>query len=246
MADHFVQLIVERKFLRKSNMNKPLYYIPIFMQKVGFVVFYILHKTFVRIKVSGRENLLGLRAQGRPVIFALNHTSELDVTASPLILGFLSPLYPLYYVTAPKDKFDSFGWRNYIYGGIFFNILGGYPIRSGFKDYETSLETFIDLLDDRQTVLIFPEGKRTEDGKVGKARGGLGFLVYETGATVVPVSVNTFHDMAWWKYFGMQRRVKITILPPVLSEELTVTVDPTVEDYQNTSRIILDKIAKVL
>ncbi len=216
------------------------------MQKVGFVVFFILHKIFVRIKVEGRENLVGLKAQGRPVILALNHTSELDVTASPLILGFLSPLYPIYYVTAPKDVFNSFGWRNYIYGGIFFNILGGYPIRSGFKDYETSLETFIDLLDNKQTVLIFPEGKRTPDGTVQRARGGLGFLVYETGATVVPVAVNTFHDMAWWKYFGMQRRVKITILPPVLSEELVVKAEPVVEDYQEASHKILETIGKVL
>ncbi len=227
-------------------MIKPLYLIPIVMQKVGFAVFYILHKTFVRIKIEGRDNLAGLKGQGRPVIIAANHTSELDVTASPLVLGFISPLYPLYYITAPKDVFNSFGWRNYIYGGIFFNILGGYPIRSGFKDYETSLETFIDLLDQRQTVFIFPEGKRTQDGKIGNSRGGLGFLVYETGATVVPVAINTFFDMAWWKYFGFQRRVKITILKPVLAEELAVVDDPGVEDYRGATHKVMEKIAEVL
>lgn len=212
------------------------------MQKVGFVVFYILHKIFVQIKVEGRENLVGLKAKGNPVILALNHTSELDVTASPLILGFISPLYPIYYVTDPKVKFKTFGWRNYIYGGIFFNILGGYPIHSGYKDYETSLETFIDLLDQRQTVLIFPEGKRTPDGAIQKARGGLGFLVYETGATVVPVAINTFHDMAWWKYFGFQKKVKIKILEPILANELIETEEPVVEDYQKASHKVMEKI----
>ncbi len=216
------------------------------MQKVGFVVFYTLHKIFVRIKIEGRENLLGLKKAGNPVILALNHTSELDVTASPLILGFISPLYPIYYVTAPKEQFKTFGWRNYIYGGIFFNILGGYPINSGFKDYETSLETFIDLLDQRQTVLIFPEGKRTTDGTLQKARGGLGFLVYETRATVVPVVINTFHDMAWWKYFGFQRKVVIRILKPVLPEEVIKTEEPNVEDYRMASHEIMEKIQVVL
>lgn len=227
-------------------MNKPLYYIPLFMQKVGFAVFYVLHKIFVRIRVEGRENLKGLKAQGKPVILASNHTSELDVTASPLLLGFISPLYPIYYVTAPKEQFKSFGWRNYIYGGIFFNILGGYPTHSGFKDYETSLETFIDLLDQRQTVYIFPEGKRTPDGTIQKARGGLGFLVYETGATVVPIAINTFHDMAWWKYFGFQRKVVIKILDPIESEKIIETDSPVVEDYQNASAKILREIKKYI
>lgn len=227
-------------------MNKPLYYTPIFMQKVGFVVFFVLHKVFVRIKINGREKLLGLKAKGRPVILALNHTSELDVTASPLILGFISPLYPIYYVTAPREKFNSFGWRNYIYGGIFFNILGGYSIHSGFKDYQTSLETFIDLLDQRQTVLIFPEGKRSPDGTVQRARGGLGFLVYETNATVVPVAINTFHDMAWWKYFGFQRKVTISILDPILAEELIETENPVVDDYQRASHKVMEKMNHVL
>lgn len=227
-------------------MNKPLYYIPIFMQKVGFVVFYVFHKTFLRLKVEGRENLKGLKTKGRPVVLALNHASELDVTISGLVLGFVSPLYPIYFVTAPQERYNSFGWRNYIYGGIFFNILGGYPIHSGYKDYETSLETFIDLLENRQTVLIFPEGKRTTDGKTGKARGGLGFMVYETGSTVVPVAVNTLYDMTWKKYFGFHRKVKISILPPILANELIETDEPTVDDYQRASRVVMERIQEVL
>lgn len=224
-------------------MIEPLYYIPLFLQKVGYVVFFVLHKIFVKIEVKGRENLIGIN---KPVIFASNHTSELDVTASPLVLGFFSRFYPLYYVSDAKEKFKSFGWRNYIYGGIFFNCLGGYSIHSGFKDYETSLETFIALLERGESVFIFPEGKRTVDGKLSRARGGLGFMVYETDATVVPVAINTFHEMNWKKYFGMTRKVTITILKPIKSEELIEVDDPVVEDYQKASRKVLDKIAVVL
>lgn len=223
---------------------KNFYYLfPIVLQKVGFLVFYTLHKIFVRVKVIGRENLHGLK---KPVILASNHTSELDVTASPLILGFFSLLYPIYYVTDPEEKFKTFGWRNYIYGGIFFNLLGGYPIHSGFKDYEISLENFIDLLDKKHTIFIFPEGKRSVDGTLNPVRGGLGYLVYETGATVVPISINTFFNMSWWKYFGMRRKVTITILKPISSSELVVTEEPSVEDYREVSRTVMKRVEENL
>ncbi|MFZ2522576.1 MAG: lysophospholipid acyltransferase family protein [Minisyncoccia bacterium] len=224
-------------------MAEYYYYLPVFLQKIGYIVFFVLHKIFVRIEIRGRENLLDLK---KPVILAFNHTSELDVTASPLVLGFFSTLYPIYYVTNPKEKHISFGWRNYIYGGVFFNVLGGYPIHSGYKDYETSLESFVDLLDNNQTVLIFPEGKRTSDGGISPARGGLGFLVYETEATVVPVCIDTFFDMTAWKFFGRQRNVVITILKPMTASELIKTDEPSVEDYREVSHIVLNRIEEAL
>jgi len=203
----------------------------------------VLHKIFVKIEIRGRENLKGLK---KPVIFASNHTSELDVTITPLMLGLFSRFYPLYYVSDPKDKFKSFGWRNYIYGGIFFNILGGYPIHSGFHDYEISLVTFIELLEDGQSVFIFPEGKRTADGKLGKARGGLGFMVYEMEVPVVPVAINTFYDISWKKYFTRSRKVIVTILPPIFPDKLIKTDTPTVEDYRHATKEILKRIDKEL
>lgn len=220
-------------------MKKFYYFLPIILQKVGFFVFYTFHKVFVRIEVKGRENLVGLK---KPIILASNHTSELDVTASPLILGLFSPFYPIYYITDPKEKFKSFGWRNYLYGGIFFNILGGYPVNSGFKDYEISLENFIDLIDKKNTIYIFPEGKRSVDGGLNPVRGGLGYLVYETGATVVPIVIDTFFDMSWWKYFGMRRRVTINILKPIKAEELIITNEPHLEEYKDVSRKVMKKI----
>lgn len=224
-------------------MKKPLYFIPIFLQKIGFIVFYFLHKIFVSIEVKGRENLTGLQ---KPIIIAPNHTSELDVTASPLILGFFSRFYPIYYITDPKEKFKSFGWRNYIYGGIFFNVLGGYPLHSGFKDYETSLETFIDLLEKGQTVFIFPEGKRSVDGNIGKARGGLGYLIHETGATVVPVAIKTFYNISPKEYFGRKRKVIIYILKPINSNEVFFPEEPTAEDYRAGTQFVLDRIRENL
>lgn len=224
-------------------MNKFHYYIPIFLQKVGYIVFTLAYKTFVRMEIKGKENL---RNQKGPVIIAANHTSEIDVTIASMLLPFFSALLPIYFVSDPKEKFKSFGWRNYIYGGIFFNLLGGYPIHSGHHDYATSLENHIDLLKNGQTVFIFPEGKRTRDGNFNLARGGLGYMVYETGAVVVPVSINTFYNLSWKEFLLRRRKVTVTILPAMTKSELFETDTPIVDDYRQASQIVLDAIGEAM
>lgn len=219
------------------------YYTPIFLQKVGYVTFFLLHKLFVGIEIKGKENLQNPKG---PIIFAPNHTSELDVTAIPLVLPFFSALYPIYFVSNPTEKFNNFGWRSYIYGGVFFNILGGYSIHSGHKNYAISLEDHVNLLKIGKTVVIFPESMRTPDGKLKPARGGLGYMVYTTGAIVVPISINTFFNMSWKEYFFRRRKVAITVLSPLYLDELITTSDPSAEDFRRAGQIVLDKIVKAL
>src|SRR5690348_14875388 len=99
-----------RKNIGGNQMKKFYYYTPIFLQKVGYIVFYSLHKMFVSIEIRGREHLENL---DKPIIIAANHTSELDTTAVHLALPFFSKFYPIYYITNPTEKYNTFGWRSY-------------------------------------------------------------------------------------------------------------------------------------
>lgn len=224
-------------------MESFYYYVPIILQKVGFVVFYISHKIFVRIEIIGKENLKNLNG---PVIIASNHTSELDVTVTPLLLGFLSSLYPIYFVSSKKGTFIHSGWRNYIYGGFFFKLLGGYPKYSGHKDYAHALSDFMYLLKHKQTIFIFPEGKMTLDGNLNPVHGGLGYMVHKTHTPVVPIAIDTFFNMSVRDYFLRRRRVKVTILKPISAEELIRNHDPKVEDYRGISELVMERINSVL
>ncbi|MFA7216867.1 MAG: lysophospholipid acyltransferase family protein [Candidatus Paceibacterota bacterium] len=225
-------------------MNKHLkFFTPLFIQKIGYSLFFVLHKIFVGIEIEGKENLNGLT---RPVILAANHTSELDPTAIPLVLPFFSNLFPLYFVTNPTEKYKTFGWRSYIYGGKFFECLGGYPVYSGNRDYAVSLEDHKLLLDLGRTVCIFPEGKRTEDGKLNLARGGLGYLIYATNAIVVPISINTFYNISFRYYLTRKKKVIIKVGIPMLKSQLFNTDNPNVEDFRGASQKVLDKIGEVM
>lgn len=224
-------------------MKRFYYYSPIVLQKVGYVVFFILHKFFVHLEVRGRENLENIDG---PIIIATNHTSELDTVAVHLVLPLFSKFYPIYYIANPTEKYKTFGWRSYIYGGAFFNMLGGYAVHSGHHDYAVSLEDHINLLKKGSTILIYPEGKRTLDGEMNPARGGLGYMVYATKATVVPVAINTFFNMSPLEYFLARRKVIMTILPPMYPKEVIDVESPTVEDFRFAGQKVLDRIKEAL
>lgn len=211
------------------------------MQKIGYTIFFVFHKIFIKIEIEGKENLTKLC---RPVILAANHTSELDPTAIPLVLPFFSYLFPIYFVTNPTEKFKTFGWRSYIYGGKFFECLGGYPVYSGNRDYAVALEDHKLLLDLGRTVCIFPEGKRTPDGNLSPARGGLGYLIYSTNAMVIPISINTFYGISFWDYFTGKRKVTLKVGAPILKSQLFSTDNPSVEDFRGASQKVLNKIGE--
>lgn len=224
-------------------MQKFYYYTPIVLQKVGYVVFWCLHKVFVRLEVRGRENLANIEG---PIIIAANHTSELDTVAVHLVLPLFSKFYPIYYIANPREKYKTFGWRSYMYGGVFFNILGGYSIHSGHKNYAFSLDSHIQLLRLGRTIMIYPEGKRTLDGEMNPAHGGLGYMVHTTGATVIPVAINTFFNISFFEYFTARRKVILTILPPMFPKEVIDIKDPDVEDFRSAGQKVLDRIKEVL
>lgn len=222
-------------------MKRYNYLLPILLQKIGYCIFFILYKIFVKIQILGRENLKNIDG---PIILAPNHTSELDVTALPMVLPFLSSFSPIYFVTNKTEKYKTFGWRSYIYGGLFFSILGGYPVFSGHKNYAIALDNHIKLLRKKRTICIFPEGKRTKDGQFSEARGGLGYLVYVSGATVIPIAIDTFFNLSWIDFLTRKRKIQIKIGNPIKASEVMSPEirNPQVQDFRNGSQLVLDKV----
>ncbi len=228
-------------------MRKFYYYTPILLQKIGYIIFYFVYRVFVRIEVVGREHIMHVTG---PIIIATNHTSELDVTAIPLVLPFFSTFFPIYFVSNKTEKYKTFGWRSYIYGGVFFNMLGGYASHSGYTDYGIALTDHIELLRQGHTVCIFPEGKRTRDGNINPARGGLAYLVHATRAHVVPVAIDTFFHLSLWDFLTFQRKVVIRIGQPLSPEEIisinTPITDITVDEFRHGGEVVLEKIGEML
>lgn len=221
-------------------MKKPTPLLPFILQKIGYVVFFVLYKVFMNIEVKGLGNL---ETETGPFIFAFNHTHELDATAIPLALPLRSQHFPLFFVSAAKERYKTFGWRGFLYGGKFFNALGAYAVFSGQQNYAYALQTHEELLKKGYSVCIFPEGKRTPDGFIGPARGGLGYLIDASRVPVVPVAISGFLRISYMDFFLGKRKLVITVGNPM---RISVPEPHTKEAYVEAGNQVMREIGKML
>ena len=151
-----------------------------------------LGRVFARITVQGLDNL---QQVDTPVIFAANHQSHFD---TPVILDSLPPR--LRYRVAPAmakeffkahfypEQFGRGAWLtnslNYYLAAFFFNA---FPLPQREAGTRQTLRYIGDLIGAGYSVLIFPEGKRSQSGKVGRFQPGIGMIASRLEIPVVPI-----------------------------------------------------------
>ena len=151
-----------------------------------------LARLFAWIRVSGLENLRGIEG---PVIFASNHQSHFDV---PSILWALPGRWR--YRVAPamaKEFFDAhfhperYPLHNRFTSGLSYFlallVFNAFPLPQREAGTREALRYAGELLGDGYSILIFPEGKRTDAGEVLPFQPGVGLLASRLHVPVVPV-----------------------------------------------------------
>ena len=126
-----------------------------------------------RVRARGRRNV---PASG-PVLLAPNHFSIWD--------HFFCGIY-----LRRRIRFMA---KSQLFANPVLTMIlvhgGAFPVRRGQND-EEAIATARSILERGGVVLIYPEGGRSRDGKLGRARPGVGRLALETGAPVVPVAIH--------------------------------------------------------
>ena len=143
------------------------------MSFYGFARFILtpLFKIFLRIKVEGYENF---PAEGGFVVCG-NHVS------------FLDPFMVAYKV----KRRMSFMAKEEIFKTILkwpVTWLGGFSVNRGGADV-SAIRQAIDIVRDGSCLLIFPEGTRSKDGKIGDFKTGGALIAIKTKADIIPVSI---------------------------------------------------------
>ena len=153
-----------------------------------------LGRLFAWLRVEGREHLATTRG---PVIFAANHQSHMD---TPVILAALPPRWRYRTATAMAKEFfkahffpEEYGrhaWftnsLNYYLAALFFNA---FPLPQREAGARQTLQYIGDLVAQDWSVLIFPEGKRSDRGEINHFMPGVGMIASRLGVPVVPVRI---------------------------------------------------------
>ncbi|MGH9140663.1 MAG: lysophospholipid acyltransferase family protein, partial [Vicinamibacterales bacterium] len=198
-----------------------------------------LARIFAWTRVEGLDHLRDLDG---PVIFASNHQSFMD---GPVIMAALPARWR--YRLSPamaKEMFAAHffpaqhGWRssftnslNYYLAVLLFNA---FPLPQREAGARQTLRYIGELLADRHSLLIFPEGRRSETGAIDAFRPGIGMIASRLGAAVVPVRIDGLqHVLGVGWHMARPGRVRVAFGAPLRLvgedyEALTRTVESAV------------------
>jgi long-chain acyl-CoA synthetase len=137
------------------------------------------------LRVEGREHLADVAG---PALICPNHSSHLD---APVVRAALP--------AAMRDQCAIAAAADYWFGGPVVGsavglALGAIPF-GRTSDVRASLEHVAELVNRGHTVIVFPEGTRSADGRLGPLRQGIGLLAAQLRAPIVPVGIEGTHQI---------------------------------------------------
>lgn len=219
------------QLLKSTEQHRSEFHFPRWTQRfpvttLRAVIYYLLVWPATHLlahpRVRGRENLRGVRG---PVLIVSNHvTRRTDIG---FILAALPPRLRHNLATAmggetlrtmrhPPGKW--FFLKRWLYRLNYFLVVALFhvfplPQRSGFRE---SFQFAGESVDRGYSVLVFPEGELSTDGKTARFEGGVGLLANNLNIPVVPMRIDGLWEVkqTGWR-FARPGKVKVTIGLPV-------------------------------
>ena len=198
-----------------------------------------LARVFMSLDVRGLEHLRDLRG---PVVFAANHQSHFD---GPAIFQALPPRWRYNLAPAMAKEFfkahfypEQYGRKSYILNSLNYYLsslfFNAFPLPQREAGTRQTLRYVGELLAGGQSVLIFPEGKRTDQGEIKPFQPGVGMIASRLGVPVIPVRLEGLDRILHhsWKFPARGRGIVTFGAPMSL----------TGNDYKDLARKIEDAV----
>ena len=197
---------------------------------LGFIVKYWAKTIFKTMNINVRVIGLDKLDKNADYIFAPNHASSLDI---PLILGFL----PFWIVPISKIELKwipFLGWAMQAAGHVFVDR----------RDHEKAMLSIAkiknSLLKNPRSILIFPEGSRTNDGKVNQFKTGGLSIGISTKISIVPVAIGgTFESLSKHSKKFVNKLLTINIGSPVDTRKYSL------DDRKDLAIIVNSEVKKL-
>ena len=199
---------------------------------IVYHVFFLPLTLFMcRVRTVGVERFAKVKP---PVLFISNHVTDVDAA---LILSALPWAWRYRMAIAMAGEILR-EWRmnakvQYALGAALFNVFS-LPRQSGFRQ---SFEYAGEAVDRGFSILIFPEGTETRDGRIQPFKAGIGLLASELNVPVVPIMLRGLFEVKKRRQrFVKPGTVSITFGEPIMFTGGTTAANITSE---------LDRIYKI-
>jgi long-chain acyl-CoA synthetase len=201
------------------------------VNRLRSLAFYLLVAPFVCVmcwpRVRGKDRLRDLRG---PALFIANHISMVD----PGMILFALPLkfrHKLAIAMAGerlrglRRGLEGSNWFgrlldrvSYLLVVTIFNVFA-LPQKSGFR---RAFSFAGEAVDEGYNVLVFPEGRTTQDGRINPFMNGVGLLAANLDLPVAPIRIEGLFDLTKQRrYFSRPGTVTVTFGEPVTFERGT-------------------------
>lgn len=152
-----------------------------------------------------------------PVIIASNHVGYID----PFCVGAAVNRRICYLCRESAFKWPIIGYLLKKWNAV--------PVDRDGKN-PRGLKAVLDRLKDGEAVMLFPEGTRTYDGTLQRAKPGIGLLVAQSQAPVLPVRI-----FGMWEAFNRHMKFPRPKKVKVVFGEL-ISFDEKIEKLKNSDR----------
>ncbi|MFC1619019.1 lysophospholipid acyltransferase family protein [Candidatus Neomarinimicrobiota bacterium] len=163
---------------------------------------WILWTSGLSISVKGLEHL----QPGQQYIFMSNHASALDI---PIALSIL-PGTVVFLAKQELFRIFFFGWS--------LRAMGSIPVnRSNAKEAKKSVDHALEILRTKLiSLILYPEGTRTRDGRLLPFKKGVFFLALKSRLPLVPMAVSgSFEAMPPGAKVMTQKHIQVTVGQPI-------------------------------
>lgn len=187
----------------------------------------ILGRFLFRLRIIGAEHI----PKTGPVLIAPNHVSYLDIP----LLGVMIAR-PLHFMGKPSL------FRGWV--GRLYRALNGFPIERGSRARNGLMEA-VNRLKQGHCVAMYPEGGRSLNGRLQEPMPGIGMIIAQSGAKVIPAYVaGTDKVLPVGAWMIRLHPVTVFIGEPIDFTE-QIKKGEGKELYLQISRTVMERIARL-
>ncbi len=159
--------VLGRSFIRLQVRERGKYFYHLLVSKACWFLIYVMGNVKKKIINPQKEDLR------KPAIIICNHQSSLDIV--PLIM-----LYPKILMLTNNKK-----WNAPFFGPVI-RMADYFPS----EQIEQQVDKIADRMKHGYSLMIFPEGTRSEDGVIGRFHKGAFYLAEKLGADILPIIIH--------------------------------------------------------